>query len=99
MTKTEFKSPTSDHRSLLTQQTTTLSPNKLLETTIDVNTNPEGNKSNFYKNHFFTVYLVKVIKTQDTRKYKYGGDSYDTTYQKVRFERIYLGCNLRKIRY
>ena len=42
MTKTEFKSPTSDHRSLLTQQTTTLSPNKLLETTIDVNTNPEG---------------------------------------------------------
>ena len=47
MTKTEFKSPTSDHRSLLTQQTTTLSPNKLLETTIDVNTNPEGRRNNF----------------------------------------------------
>jgi len=72
MTKTEFKSPTSDHRSLLTQQTTTLSPNRLLETTIDVNTNPE----------------VKVIKTQDTRKYKYGGDSYDTAYQK---EKSYTG--------
>ena len=53
MTKTEFKSPTSDHRSLLTQQTTTLSPNKLLETTIDVNTNPEGKKSVFCSNHFF----------------------------------------------
>ena len=50
MTKTEFKSPTSDHRSLLTQQTTTLSPNKLLETTIDVNTNPEGENIFFRKN-------------------------------------------------
>ena len=51
MTKTEFKSPTSDHRSLLTQQTTTLSPNKLLETTIDVNTNPEGRRNNFLIYH------------------------------------------------
>ena len=93
MTKTEFKSPTSDHRSLLTQQTTTLSPNKLLETTIDVNTNPEGTKSDFLQQLFFftlclSLILVKVIKTQDTRKYKYGGDSYDTTYQKVPFERV-----------
>jgi len=59
MTKTEFKSPTSDHRSLLTQQTTTLSPNKLLETTIDVNTNPEGKKSDY------KYYLINYFSESD----------------------------------
>ena len=34
-------------------------------------------------NNILSIILVKVIKTQDTRKYKYGGDSYDTAYQKV----------------
>ena len=34
-------------------------------------------------NNILSIILVKVIKTQDTRKYKYGGENYDTTYQKV----------------
>ena len=34
-------------------------------------------------NNTLSFISVKVIKTQDTRKYKYGGDSYETAYQKV----------------
>ena len=39
-------------------------------------------------NKTLSLILVKVIKTQDTRKYKYGGDSYDTAYQKVNHKKV-----------